>query len=91
MAARYHTKALDPQIDEVRYRDRMYQRSLYGHILMYNRLPQCVVDSPSVKTFQAKLTHIAKQQAMSDQSKWRRAYQSMADVNEICYNNIVLD
>jgi len=85
LEANYHSKALDPQIDGVNYQHRLYARSLYGYILMYNRLPQCFVDAPSVKSFQAKLTQMAKHQAQLDQSSWRKAYQSMADIHNMFY------
>jgi len=61
LLARYHSNALDPRIGEITCQDRLYQRSLYGYILVYNRLRKPIADSPSVSSFQARLTHLAKQ------------------------------
>ena len=58
----------------------------YAYILMYNRLPQVIVDLPSVATFQAKLTHLSKQRAVVDAENWRLSFQSMADVADMFYD-----
>jgi len=80
LQAMYHDKALDPFSDQVRYQGRLYQRSLYIYILMYNLLPQTLVDSPFVFVFQARLTHLAKEQARRDQESWRNSYQTCAAI-----------
>ena len=56
------------------------------YILIYNRLPQDLVDAESVATFQGKLTQLAKMRAELDNSQeWRNAYQSCADVVAFFY------
>ena len=51
------------------------------YILIYNRLPQVLVDCESVRTFQGKLNQMAKSRAQMDDSHgWRNAFQSCADV-----------
>ena len=67
------------------YKRRLFDRSLYAYILMYNRLPQALVDIPTVKDFQAKLTHLAKQRAMRDQEDWRSSFQHLSDLVRMFY------
>ena len=82
---RYHSKALHPFWEDVRGHKHLYERSLFEYILMYNRLPQSLIDSPSVKYFQARLTHLAKQRASRDDSNWRQAYENCGDVVDFFY------
>ena len=81
IAARYHTKHLDTFSGLVVRHARIYERSLYAYIRVYNRLPQTLADSPSVKSFQSRLTHLAKQRAASAHGDWRRCFQ---DCHELC-------
>jgi hypothetical protein len=85
--ATYHTKALDPFSDEVRYQRRMYERSVYVYILMYNRLPQAIVDLPSVSAFQSKLTHLAKEKARLNQEDWRCSFQDLTEIQAMFYDH----
>ena len=84
--ANYHSKALNPFSAEVNYHNRLYERSIYMYILIYNRLPQVLVDLPTVASFQAKLTHLAKQKASADPEHWRNSFQSTANVTEMFYD-----
>ena len=63
----------------------LFDRSLYAYVLMYNRLPQELVDIQTVKDFQTKLTHVAKQRAMRDQEDWRSSFQHLADLVRMFY------
>ena len=85
LLARYHSNALDPRIGEITCQDRLYQRSLYGYILVYNRLPQPIADSPSVSSFQARLTHLAKQKASNSDELWRRSFHDCSAIQEMFY------
>ena len=49
--AKYHTKASNPFAGEVNYHRRVYERSLYMYILIYNRLPHVLVDLPVLQRF----------------------------------------
>ena len=80
IAARYHSNHLDTRCGEVISHARLYERSLYAYIRVYNRLPQALADSPSVSCIQARLTHLAKQQAKESNDTWRKCFQ---DCNEI--------
>ena len=84
--ANYNSKALHPFSELVSYQGRLYERSLYVHILIYNRLPQVLVDLPSVAVFQAKLTHLAKHKALVHPDNWRSSFQSTADVADMFYS-----
>ena len=51
------------------------------YVLIYNRLPQVLVDCETVSAFQGKLTQLAKVCAQRDDgNSWRSAFQSCADV-----------
>ena len=55
-----HSKQLfDHQIN-VRFRRTMHLRSLFGLTMVYNLLPQYVVDCDTVSSFQRELTRIAR-------------------------------
>ena len=83
--ANYHTKALDPHTALVRYNDRLFNRSLYGYILMYNKLPQELVNATSVQNFQSRLTHLAKQRANIDDANWRESFRDCRAIHEMFY------
>jgi len=56
------------------------------YILVYNRLPQELIDCETVKTFQGKLTQLAKMRAENDEGiLWRMSFQSCADVVSFFY------
>ena len=50
---RYHSKTLRFFCGEVRGHRALYNNSIYMYILIYNRLPQELIDSETVKIFQA--------------------------------------
>ena len=57
-------------------------------ILMYNRLPQELIDSENVTLFQQRLTRMAKRRAQVDETtSWRNAFQSCADVVNYPYSS----
>ena len=59
---------------------------MYMYALIYNRLPQNLVDAASVKVFQTKLTQLAKMRAqLDDGQEWRQSFQSCADVRSFFY------
>ena len=55
------------------------------YVLMYNRLPQEIVELPSVSSFQKKLTKLAKDRADQAHANWRCAYQDCKDVVDYFY------
>ena len=85
--ADYHSKALNPFTGGVSYQKRLHDRSIYAYILIYNRLPEVLVNLPSVSSFQAKLTHLAKERARLNQESWRRSFQDLTDLNAMFYRS----
>ena len=86
LSTNYHDKALNPFSGEILYqRRRLYDRSLYAYILVYNRLPQAFVDLPTASAFQSKLTHLSKERAKRDSEHWCRSFQDLADVVQMLY------
>ena len=83
LSSNYHNKALHPFTEGVDYQSRLFNRSLYAYVLIYNRLPQALIDRSSVKNFQAMLTHLAKMDAMSGVEQWRDSFQSLENVHEM--------
>ena len=82
----FHTKQLESHFDEVCAYRTLYNNSIYMYILIYNRLPQELVDCETVKGFQGKLTQLAKIRAQNDStSEWRNAFQSCGDVVNFFY------
>ena len=82
----YHSKQLESYFDQVRGHRDLYNASIYMYILMYNRLPQVVVDCETVSGFQGKLTQLAKVRAQQDDGHtWRNAFQSCADITSFFY------
>jgi len=56
------------------------------YILIYNRLPQELIDSETVKIFQGKLTQLAKMRAQNDEGiSLKMSFQSCADVVSFFY------
>ena len=84
-SCRYHSKVLQTFWDDVRGHSRLYERSLFEYILMYNRLPQSLVEATSVKCFQARLTHLAKERAKRDEPNWRQSYENCRDITNFFY------
>ena len=84
-ANRYHDSPLDPRWDDVRGHSKLYNTSLYMYILMYNRLPQEVIQNRTVSAFQSQLTRIAKERARGGDVAWRTSYQDCRSVVDFFY------
>ena len=82
---RYHTRTLESRWDDVRGHTRLYNTSLYMYILMYNRLPQEIVDLPSVSAFQSRLTRLAKDRARQEDPMWRTSYRDCRAIVDYFY------
>ena len=75
----------ESQFDTVRANRKLYDRSLYMYILMYNRLPQELVEAPTVSSFQSRLTKLAKGRADREEASWRCAFRDCKDVVDFFY------
>ena len=87
LIANYHSKALEPFAGEVSYQSRLYERSVYAYVLVYNRLPEALINLPSVSAFQRMLTHLAKEKARQNQEDWRRSFQDMIAIDRMFYRS----
>ena len=86
LLANFHTKALYPFCDLRQYNDRLFKRSLWSYVLLYNRLPQVLVDVASVKLFQSKLTALAKLRAQQNIRDWRKSFQDCDEINAMFHD-----
>ena len=77
---KWHDKQLETYSDSCICRQNLYYRALFGKIHVYNRLPQHLVQAPSVKEFQSRLTHAAKERCGNGDPMWRRAFQGCAEL-----------
>ena len=78
--APWHDKQLESYYNTIVSHARLYPRSIFHYVLIYNRLPQWLVDMKSVQAFQKGLNAVAKSRAEAGQSTWREAFQSCMDV-----------
>ena len=83
LSSNYHNKPLHPFTECVDYQSRLFNRSLYAYVLIYNRLSQALIDRSSVKSFQAMLIHLGKMDAMSGVERWRDSFQNLENVHEM--------
>ena len=81
----WRTRQLEAEWKTVIAHRRLYERSLYAYILMYNRLPQVLVDVPTVSGFQRKLTRLCKETPDAGDSNWRLFCQDCGEVVKFFY------
>jgi len=70
LGAGWHDKPLQSFDHLCPYRRELFHRSLFGMIHVYNRLPQYIVDLPTVQSFQKELTSIAKRRCENGHDDW---------------------
>ena len=61
--------------------DGLFNRSVFGMVHIYNRLPEALVDIPSVSSFQRRLTQAAKRVASADSERWRQSFQDLVELD----------
>ena len=76
IAAPGHTKRIHNQHEKIRFQTALFQRSIFGHIDVYNALPQHVVDHQDGVSFQALLTQIAKTECQQHKLFWQHRFSS---------------
>ena len=69
-----HNKQLYGHLPTVHLQMALYCRSIFAMVYVYNRLPQDVVDSPSVSIFQRKLTRMARDACEGGDPNWMHAF-----------------
>lgn len=75
-----HSKQLETQLETCVARPQLYWRSLYGLIHVYNRLPTNIIDAPSVKEFQKRLTAGARMRCVHWDPEWKKAFRDCAQL-----------
>ena len=69
LTSRLHNRQLeDPASGVV---TEMFRRSLFGHIAIYNRLPQAIVELSDIKVFQRRLQRMVCKQTCSGNDSWK--------------------
>ena len=69
-----HNKQLDNGRSQVVFSHAIFNRSLFGLVDIYNRLPQDIIDRPSFKEFQYDLTYVAKCRCVANMSDWKLSF-----------------
>ena len=59
---------------EVTHHQAIFNRSIFAMVDIYNNLPQYVVDSPTISTFQSLLTRIARRRCESGDVSWASSF-----------------
>ena len=75
-----HNKQISYHLDQCICRHQLYFRSLFSKVIEYNRLPQRIVDSPSVKAFQSELTRVARHYCKGGSRIWQNAFRNEVEV-----------
>ena len=79
-ATRWHDKQIDCQLDKCIARHVLWCRSLFGMVGTYNRLPQWVVDMPTVSAFQAQLTQMARSRCLRGNATWKKSFHGCSEM-----------
>ena len=73
-------KPINVYMDENVSYHSLFVRSLFGKILLYNRLTQSIVDETSIAKFQSRLTAIAKNRCLRGNANWYHKFHSVIDM-----------
>jgi len=66
-----HDKQIDNGMDQCIYAHNMFNRSIFGRVVIYNRLSQRIVDCTNISTFQHELTELAKAKCERGENEWQ--------------------
>ena len=69
-----HDKQLYGHILNVQFQHALHNRSIFAMVYVYNRLPQDVVDSKTVTSFQACLTCMTRKACEDGDPKWANLF-----------------
>ena len=76
----YHDKQLDNRAGEVTNRTMLFDKSLFNLVQVYNMLPQFVVDSNNIRSFQKLLTQFVRRRCADHDEEWYLSYRSCEQV-----------
>ena len=79
-AGPWHSKQLDCRIAGVITQHNLYFRSLFGMAMVYNRLPEHIVNLPTVSAFQKALTQVAKARCANEDAGWRKSFHDSSEI-----------
>ena len=79
-AGPWHSKQLDCRIAGVITQHNLYFRSLFGMAMVYNRLPEHIVNLPTVSAFQKALTQVAKARCANEDAGWRKSSHDSSEI-----------
>ena len=71
---KYHNRQLESFVLKCTSRHVLFNRSLFGMIGVYNRMPQWVVDADTVPKFQTALTQMARRRCVKGGNDWKLGY-----------------
>ena len=72
--ARYHSKTLANRRESVTCHRNLFNRSIFGYVDVYNRLPEYVVECKSISDFQHELTVICKRRCRQRIQSWMHSF-----------------
>ena len=76
----WHDKQISPQDSSGIRRRHLFQRSVFGMIDVYNRLPPCIIECTTVKDFQKQLTSIARSKCNNGDASWPQSFRSCSQL-----------
>ena len=69
-----HSKQIYSHTAECTFQWVMFNRSIFGLASIYNKLPQWLVDTDTIKDFQRTLTRIAKDRCQGGDDAWKLSF-----------------
>ena len=84
----WHDKQIESRLSQCIAHHRLYERSLFGKISVYNRLPQQIVDATAVSKFQHELTKMATESCKRGNLQWRHSFHSTSEYWQARRNKI---
>ena len=71
-----HDKQIDNQSGQCVFNHGLFNKSIFGTVHIYNRLPQKIVDCESVTTFQRELMVIVKRRCQYHHAYWKDTFKA---------------
>ena len=71
-----HNKQINNRRSEIIFNHGLFNRSVFGMVDVYNRLPQVIIDCESISDLQKELTVIAKRRCLDGVAHWKYSFSS---------------
>ena len=75
--AHFNNKALYDRGCDIIFNRNLFNRSLFGLVAVYNRLPQILVDFKTIADFQSVLTNLARYRCAPKKDGWKFSFNSV--------------